>query len=64
MHLARAGTAISLGVTLERLLDPQSVPDTLMESLLVLLAGEVTVPTVEESAARQKQRSRARTVPA
>ena len=40
IELARGGSAISLGVTLERLLDPQAVPETLMESMLVLLAAK------------------------
>jgi len=63
MYLARAGSAMSFGVTLERLLDPQSVPETLMESMLLLLATEITVPTPEMKAARQKQKS-TKSVPA
>jgi len=63
MYLARAGSAMSFGVTLERLLDPQSVPETLMESMLLPLATEITVPTPEMKAARQKQKS-TKSVPA
>jgi AcrR family transcriptional regulator len=63
IYLARAGSAMSLGVTLERLLDPQSVPETMMESMLVLLASEITVPTAEKGA-RPKPKARARTVAA
>jgi AcrR family transcriptional regulator len=59
IDLARGGSAISFGVTLERLLDPKAVPETLMESLLVLLAAEITVPSAEKGArARQKTRPR------
>jgi len=63
IYLARAGSAMALGVTLERLLDPLGVPETLMESMLVLLASEVTVPTADVKATRQKQKSR-KSVPA
>ncbi|PWT76599.1 MAG: hypothetical protein C5B46_00925 [Proteobacteria bacterium] len=63
IYLARAGTAISLGVTLEQLLDPDAVPESLMETLLVLLAGEVTVPSAEKGA-RAKQKTRPRPVTA
>jgi AcrR family transcriptional regulator len=62
MHLARAGSAISIGVTLERLLDPDSVPKNFMEALLVLLAAEVTVPV--STAKPQKPKTRTRPVPA
>jgi len=58
IYLARAGSAMALGVTLERLLDPHGVPETMMESMLVLLATEVTVPTADVKATRQKQKSR------
>jgi AcrR family transcriptional regulator len=58
IYLARAGSAMALGVTLERLLDPHAVPETMMESMLVLLATEVTVPTADMKATRQKQKSR------
>jgi len=54
LHLARAGSAISAGVTLERLLDPHSVPETLMESLLVLLAAEITMPADDSKDTRQR----------
>jgi AcrR family transcriptional regulator len=64
LHLARAGSAISAGVTLERLLDPQSVPESLMESLLVLLAGEVAMPGDEAKEPRQKSQARPRAVSA
>jgi len=63
IYLARAGSAMALGVTLERLLDPLGVPETMMESMLVLLASEVTVPTPDVKATRQKQKSR-KSVPA
>src|SRR5689334_14294857 len=63
IYLARAGTAMSLGVTLERLLDPQSVPETLLETMLVLLGSQVTVPTTDKPA-RHKPRPRARPVAA
>jgi AcrR family transcriptional regulator len=63
IELARGGSAISLGVTLERLLDPQAVPETLMESLLVVLAGEVTVPSADKGA-RATPKTRARPVTA
>ena len=63
IYLARAGSAMALGVTLERLLDPLGVPETMMESMLVLLASEVTVPTADVKASRQKQKSR-KSVPA
>jgi AcrR family transcriptional regulator len=63
IYLARAGTAMSLGVTLERLLDPQGVPETLLETMLVLLGSEVTVPTTDKRA-RHKTRPRGRSVAA
>ena len=63
IYLARAGTAMSLGVTLERLLDPQGVPETLLETMLVLLSSEVTVPTTDKPP-RHKPRPRARPVAA
>jgi AcrR family transcriptional regulator len=63
MHLARAGTAMSLGVTLERLLDPRAVPDTLLESMLVLLASEITPPAATKPA-RTKSKARSRAIPA
>jgi AcrR family transcriptional regulator len=64
IHLARTASAMSLGVTLERLLDPQAVPETLLESMLVLLASEVTMPSAHVKATRQKPKARPKTVPA
>jgi AcrR family transcriptional regulator len=64
LHLARAGSAMSLGVTLERLVDPQGVPNTLLESMLVLLANEVTQPPTDLKQPRQKAKPRARAVAA
>jgi AcrR family transcriptional regulator len=64
IHLARAGSAMSLGVTLERLLNPHSVPETMLESMMVLLASEVTPPAPDTKATKQKPRTRPRPVPA
>jgi len=64
IYLARAGSAMALGVTLERLLDPQSVPETMLESMLVLLASEITPPTSDTKGSKQKHKTRPRTVAA
>ena len=55
---------MALGVTLERLLDPQSVPETMLESMLVLLASEITPPTSDTKGSKQKHKTRPRTVAA
>ena len=43
-QIARAGVAMALGVILERMLDPAAVPQTDLESMLVLLANHVARP--------------------
>jgi AcrR family transcriptional regulator len=42
LEIARAGLAMVNGFTLERLADPEGVPETLLESMFAMLANEVT----------------------
>jgi AcrR family transcriptional regulator len=44
LHLARAVSAMQRGIALERLVDPEGVPEDLLESMLGLFFREATAP--------------------
>lgn len=58
MEMARAGSAMAFGYTLERLADPVGVPDTLLESMLALLATEAIAKPRAARAAKKAARPR------
>ena len=58
LDLARAGSAMGHGVTLERLSDPERVPDTLLEAMLksFVRATALAAPAKQERARHRKRR--------
>jgi AcrR family transcriptional regulator len=61
LELARAGSAMQQGFTLERLADPVGVPEALLETMFRMLAHEATGVPKSKRAARKKPAGNAST---
>jgi AcrR family transcriptional regulator len=59
IDMARVGSAMSVGYTLERLADPVGVPDTLLESMFALLASDALLQSKKSKPTNSSVRARA-----